>query len=125
MWTEVFANLRQKLGRRENDTFEQIDAHVTKKGMFITTTCMKTAVRLGNHREENLRVKEKPTTFLDQVYLCCTPLECKSYDGLVQVYRTMLESRISAGATEKLPDSGRGNEQVITWSFDMAGHARK
>ena len=37
----------------------------------------------------------------------------------------MLESRISAGATEKMPDSGRGNEQVIAWSYDMAGHAHE
>ena len=24
-----------------------------------------------------------------------------------------------------LPDSGRGNEQVIAWSYDMAGHGHK
>ena len=37
----------------------------------------------------------------------------------------MFGSRISAGATEKLPDSGKGHEQVIAWSYDMQGHAQK
>ena len=40
---------------------EQIDAHVAKKGMFMTTST-KSAVHLGKDREENLRVK-KSTRF--------------------------------------------------------------
>ena len=35
----------------------------------------------------------------------------------------MFESRISAGATEKLPCSE--NLRISSWSFDMEGHARK
>ena len=37
----------------------------------------------------------------------------------------MLVSRISVGATDKFPDSGRGNEQVMARSYDVEGHAPK
>ena len=49
---------------------------------------------------------EKPTTFLDRVYLGFTQRECKPNSSVVDGYRKMFESRMSAGATEKLPDSG-------------------
>ena len=35
----------------------------------------------------------------------------------------MFESRISAGATEKLPCSE--NIRISSWSYDVAGHAKK
>ena len=37
--------------------------------------------------------------------------------------RTMFESRISAGATEKLPSSE--TSKIPKWSNDMEGHAKK
>ena len=48
---------------------------------------------------------ETPTPFLDQVYLGCTQRECKPNQNLVDENRNIVESRISAGPTEKLPDS--------------------
>ena len=42
---------------------------------------------------------------------------------VVDNYRTMFESRISAGATEKLPCSE--NLRISSWSYDMEGHAKK
>ena len=68
---------------------------------------------------------EKPTSFLDQVYFGCTQRECKPNRILVDEYRKMFKSRISEGATENMPDSGKGNGTVIAWSYDMAGHAHK
>ena len=47
----------------------------------------------------------EPTSFLDHVYLGCTQRQCEISKGIVDKYRTMFESRISAGATEKLPCS--------------------
>ena len=41
-----------------------------------------------------------PTSFLDHVYLGCTQRPCKISKDIVDSYRTMLESRISGGATE-------------------------
>ena len=47
----------------------------------------------------------EPTSFLDHVYLGCTQRQCEISKDIVDNYRAMFESRISAGATEKLPCS--------------------
>ena len=44
----------------------------------------------------------EPTSFLDHVYLGCTQRQCEISKDIVDNYRTMFESRISAGITEKL-----------------------
>ena len=41
-------------------------------------------------------------------------------------YKNMFESRISAGAVEKLHCSGNPDADTISsWSYDMEGHAKK
>ena len=65
----------------------------------------------------------EPTSFLDHVYLGCTQRQCEICKDIVDSYRTMFESRISAGATEKLPCSE--NLRISSWSYDMEGHAKK
>ena len=65
----------------------------------------------------------KPTSFLDHVYFRCTQRQCEISKDIVDNYRTMFESRISAGGTEKLPYSE--NFHVSSWSYDMEGHAKK
>ena len=64
----------------------------------------------------------EPTSFLDHVYFGCTQRQCQiSRD--VDNYRTMFESRISAGGAEKLPFPQ--NLRISSWSYDMARHAKK
>ena len=65
----------------------------------------------------------EPTSFFDHVYLGCTQRQCEISKDIVDNYRTMFESRISAGATEKLPCSE--NLSISSWSYDMEGHAKK
>ena len=65
----------------------------------------------------------EPTSFLDHVYLGCTHRECQTSKDIVENYRTVFESRISARATEKLPCSE--NMCISSWSYDMEGHAKK
>ena len=65
----------------------------------------------------------EPTSFLDHVYLGCTQRQCKISKDIVDKYRTMFESRISAGATENFPCSE--NLCISSWSYDMEGHAQK
>ena len=65
----------------------------------------------------------EPTSFLDHVYLGCTQRQCKMSKDIVDNYRNMFESRISAVGTEKLPVSE--NLRVSSWSYDMEGHAKK
>ena len=43
----------------------------------------------------------EPTSFLDHVCLGCTQRECQTSKDIVDNYRNMFESIISAGATEK------------------------
>ena len=65
----------------------------------------------------------EPTSFLDHVYLGCTQRQCEISKDIVDNYRAMFESRISARETEKLPYSE--NFRISSWSYDMEGHAKK
>ena len=65
----------------------------------------------------------EPTSFLDHVYLGDTQRRCQISKDIVDNYRTMFESRISEGGTEKLPCSE--NLRVSSWSYEMEGHAKK
>ena len=65
----------------------------------------------------------EPTSFLDHENLDCTQRQCEISKNTVDNYRTMFESRISAGATAKLPCLR--NPRISSWSYDMAGHAKK
>ena len=40
-------------------------------------------------------------------------------------FTNMFESRISAGAKQKLPCSGKPDADISSWSYDMEGHAKK
>ena len=65
----------------------------------------------------------EPASFLDHVYLGCTQRQCEISKDIVDSYRTMFESRISAWGLEKLPFLQ--NLRISSWSYDMAGHAKK
>ena len=54
---------------------------------------------------------------------CVLKDQCEISKDIVDNYRTMFESRISAGALEKLPCSE--NLSISSWSYDMEGHAKK
>ena len=56
----------------------------------------------------------EPTAFLDHVNLGCTQRQCEISKDIVDNYRTMFESRISAEWTEKLPCSE--NLRIFSWS---------
>ena len=68
---------------------------------------------------------DEPTSFLDHVYLGYTQRECKPNEAIIEQYKTMFESRISAEATEKFPGWQRPRAQTVARSFDMEGHAQK
>ena len=70
----------------------------------------------------------EPTSFLDDVYLGCTQRDCKISDEIEPNYRDMFESRMFAGAKEKLPIRASRKpdaETTSSWSCDMEGHAKK
>ena len=62
----------------------------------------------------------EPTSFLDPENPGCTQRQCEIIKDIVDNYRTMFESRISAERTEKLPCPQ--NLRISSWSCDMEGH---
>ena len=71
----------------------------------------------------------QPASFLDHVYLGCTQRECQISKDFVGNYRSMFESRISARASEKLPDTKATRkpdaETISSWSYEKESHAKK
>ena len=71
----------------------------------------------------------EPTSCLDHVYLGCTQTECQVSKDILNNHRSMLGSRISVGAVEKLPETkatGKPDAETISsWSYHMEGHAEK
>ena len=53
----------------------------------------------------------------------CTQRQCEISKDVVDNYRSMFESRMSAGATEKSPCSE--NLCISSWSYDLESHAKK
>ena len=67
----------------------------------------------------------EPTSFLDHVYLGCNQRECQTSKDIEDNYRNMFESKIYAGATEKLPYSEKRGANISSWSYDMESNAKK
>ena len=71
----------------------------------------------------------EPTSFLDHVHLGCTQRKCQLSKDIVDIYRSMFESRIYAGAVENLPGTKAKEkldaETISSWSYDMERHAKK
>ena len=68
---------------------------------------------------------EEPTTFLHHEKLGCTQRECKTDENIIEKYKKMFESRISAEATEKKLGEKKPHANTVAWSYDIEGHAQK
>ena len=94
-----------------------------KQGLFLSVTVddfkmagnkQETAPTWKKFLKKNVDFDEL-TSFLDLVYFGCTQRECKPNETIIEQYTKMFESRISAGATEKLPgmaETSRRNSVV-------------
>ena len=87
---------------------ENAYSYTVEKGLFLSV-CVDDIKLAG--KEQNINpmwkvLKEvdlgEPTSFFDHVYLGCTQRQCETSKDIVDNYRTMFESRISVGATQKL-----------------------
>ena len=65
----------------------------------------------------------EPTSFLDHVYLGCTQRQYQISKDIVDNYRPMFESRISAGGAENLPFPQK--LRISSWSYDRHGWSCK
>ena len=79
-------------------------------------------IRCGEYSIKKVDLGE-PTSFFDHVFLGCTQRQCEMSKDIVDNYRAMFESRISAEGTEKLPYSE--NFCISSWCYDMEGHSKK
>ena len=97
-----------------------------RKGLFLSVYVddIKMANKTEN-KEPTWKIITKdvgqgePTSFLDPVYFGCTQRECNISNDIIANYRDMFESRISAGAKEKLPTEASGKldaETISSWS---------
>ena len=68
--------------------------------------------------------------FTEQRFVCISndgrpQRECKSNENVIEEYKKMFESRISAGATQKIPWWEKSHAKTVAWSYDMEGHAKQ
>ena len=129
LWERQFEKILLKYGWEKVSNWECLFVN-QEKGLFLSVYV--DDIKLAGKKQNIdpiLKVLNKevdlgePTSFLDHVYQGCTQRQCEMSKDTVDNYRTMFESRISAGATEKLPCSE--NLCISSWSYDMEGHAKK
>ena len=117
-----FEKILLKYGWEKVSNWECLFVH-REKGLFLSVYV--DDIKLAGKKQNNnpmWKVLNKevdwrePTSFLDHVYLGCTQRPCEISKDIVDNYRTMFESRISAGATEKLPCSE--NLSISSWSYE-------
>ena len=111
LWERQFEKILLKHGWETIPNWECLFVH-REKGLFLSVYVddIKFAGKKQNldpmwkllNREVDLG---EPTSFLDHVYLGSTQRQCEISKDIVDNYRTMFESRISAGGVEKLPSS--------------------
>ena len=134
LWERQFEKILLKHGWEKVSNWECLFVH-REKGLFFSVYV--DDIKMAGKKQNNnpmWKVQNKevdlgePTSFLDHVYLVCTQRQCEISKDIVDNYRTMFESRISAGAKEKLPTRASGKldaETLSSWSYDMEGHATK
>ena len=128
LWERQFEKILLKYGGEKVSNCECSFVHCEKGFLFAYVDDIKLAGK-KQHIKLMWKVLNKevelgePTSSFDHVYLGCTQRQCDISKDIVDKYRAMSESRISAGGTEKLPYSE--NFRISSWSCDMEGHAKK
>ena len=112
LWERQFEKIPLKYGWEKVSNWECLFVQREKKGLFLSVYVDDIKLAGKKHNIDpmwNILNKEvdlgEPTSFFDHVHLGCTQGQCEISKDIVDNYRTMFESRISAGGTEKLPYS--------------------
>ena len=135
LWERQFEKILLKYGWEKVSSWERLFVH-REKGLFLSVYVgdIKLAGKKQNidpmckvhNKEVDLG---EPKSFLDHVYLGCTQRQCEMSKDIVDKYRAKFESRISAGAMDKLPEAEvplkLETNTISSWSNDMDGHAEK
>ena len=103
LWERQFEKILLKHGWEKIPNWECLFVH-REKGLFLSVYV--DDIKLAGKKQNldpmwKLLNKEvdlgEPTSFLDHVYFGCTQRQCQISKDIVDNYRTMFESRISAG----------------------------
>ena len=97
-----------------------VSLYIVKKD--YSYLCMWDDIKLAGKKQNIDPIWKLLQKEVDHVHLGCTQRQCEISKDIVDNYRTMFESRISAGGVEKLPFPQ--NLRISSWSYDMAGHAK-
>ena len=133
LWQACYGkgNLRKSywstVGRRF--PFGNAYSYTVKKGYSYLCMCVKenwlernkTLIRCGKYSTKKLFWENQHLSLI--MYTWCVLKDNEVSKVINDSCRTMFESRIFAGATEKLPCSE--NLRISSWSYDMEGHAKK
>ena len=124
LWERQFEKILLKHGWEKIPNWECLFVH-REKGLFLSVYV--DDIKLAG-KKQNLdpmwKVLNKvvdlgePTSFLDHVYLGCTQRQCQTSKDTVDNYRTMFESRISAGGVEKITIPSKSSyflHGLMTW----------
>ena len=101
LWERQFEKVLLKHGWEKIPNWKCLFVH-REKGLFLSVYVdeIKLAGKKQNLDPMWKLLKEvdlgEPTFFLDHVYLCCTQRQCEVRKDVVDNYRTMFDSRISA-----------------------------
>ena len=93
--------------------------------MWMTSNWLernKISIRCGKYSAKKLTWENQHHSVIMYIW-GALQRQCKISKDIVDNCRTLFESRISVGATEKLPCSE--NPSISSWSYDMEGHAKK
>ena len=116
LWERQFEKILLKHGWEKIPNWKCLFVH-REKGLFLSVYV--DDIKLAG-KKQNI---DPMWNLLDHVYLGCTQRQCQISKDIVDNYRTIFESRISAGGSEKLPFPQ--NLRISSWSYDMEGHAKK
>ena len=129
LWERQFEKILLKHGWEKVSNWECLFVH-REKGLFLSVYVDDIKLIGRNQNIDPMwKVLNKevdlgePTSFFDHENLECTERPCEIRKDIVDKYRTVFASRVSAGATEKLPCSK--NLRISSRSYDMEGHANK
>ena len=108
LWRRQFERIPLKHGWEKIPNWECLFVH-RKKRLFLSVYV--DDIKLAGKKQNidpmwKLLNKEvdlgEPISFLDHVYLGCTQRQCEISKDIVDNYRTMFESRISAGESREI-----------------------
>ena len=129
-WERQFEKILLKHGWEKIPCWECLFVH-REKGLFLSVyvddikNCLernKILIRCGNYSTKKSILENQRFSLIMYTWDALN-VNAKEAKILWTIYRTMFESRISAGGLEKVPFPQ--NLRISSWFYDMVGHAMK